>query len=266
MTIIDKTYTFKISGIKLELVANGKGFYNITRTVSNESEIKEVLISIEVLKSGDSITIERKILVRNRTNKSQLHLEIENNRLYEELGDMKARYYEFVNSEDVEDFKKICADLMSADEKATEEKIEKDYKKYIENKVIDVFLWGQLTHAPKFKREILAYYNANKDKFKDVPHESTRLLSFENEEEFLKIVEEGKAILKAKEEKKQERKEAEAKRIAEAQAKAKKTGEAQVISTWSEDCNNPNLDCDCDNIIEYIDENGKIFTERVHTY
>ena len=63
--------------------------------------------------------------------------------------------------------------------------------------------------------------------------------------------------------KKREKKENERKAIFD---KAKKTGVKQELKRWSEECNDPNEDCDIDIIIEYAMPDGTIKTERNHTW
>jgi hypothetical protein len=59
----------------------------------------------------------------------------------------------------------------------------------------------------------------------------------------------------------------------EAQAKidaiyalAKETGEKQLLSSWSDDCNDPEEDCSLDMVYEYAMPDGSIKNERSHTW
>jgi hypothetical protein len=54
--------------------------------------------------------------------------------------------------------------------------------------------------------------------------------------------------------------------IAEKKEKAKTTGEPQLVCSWSEDCDDPNEDCSCDNCYEYAMPDGTFKTERHHTW
>lgn len=48
--------------------------------------------------------------------------------------------------------------------------------------------------------------------------------------------------------------------------KAAKTGDRQILRQWSDECCDPNEDCDFDNIIEYVMPDGSTKTKRFHTW
>lgn len=53
---------------------------------------------------------------------------------------------------------------------------------------------------------------------------------------------------------------------AERKAKAKETGEEQFYYSYSEDCNDPEAECDVDLINVYIDSEGNTREERIHAH
>jgi len=75
-----------------------------------------------------------------------------------------------------------------------------------------------------------------------------------------------KPIKEAYDRKKAEREMKEEERIKKAIEEAKRTGEKQVLAHWSEDCNDPNEDCDLDIVYQLIDGDGKISYKREHTW
>jgi len=52
----------------------------------------------------------------------------------------------------------------------------------------------------------------------------------------------------------------------ELRKKARETGERQLLNSYMEECNDPNEECDIDIICEYITPDGKIVTEKHHTW
>ncbi len=59
---------------------------------------------------------------------------------------------------------------------------------------------------------------------------------------------------------------AEKQRVADLLSTAIRTGKPQILCQRQVDCNRRNLDCSCDTITDWIDQNGKITTERIHNY
>jgi hypothetical protein len=49
-------------------------------------------------------------------------------------------------------------------------------------------------------------------------------------------------------------------------AKARKTGEKLLINQWSEDCNDPDEECNADAVYEWAMPDGTIKTTRTHTW
>ena len=49
-------------------------------------------------------------------------------------------------------------------------------------------------------------------------------------------------------------------------AKAKSTGERQVLARWNDECNDPEEECNIDNIVEYAMPDGSTKIERNHTW
>lgn len=56
------------------------------------------------------------------------------------------------------------------------------------------------------------------------------------------------------------------KKINELIQKAKETGKKQLVYKYTEECCEKDLDCDCDTVEVYIDENGKYSEVRHHNY
>jgi len=63
-----------------------------------------------------------------------------------------------------------------------------------------------------------------------------------------------------------EKREAYKKKLDAIFAKAKETGEPQIIRQWMDECNEKDLDCSFDNIIEYAMPDGTRKIERIHCY
>lgn len=66
-------------------------------------------------------------------------------------------------------------------------------------------------------------------------------------------------------ENKKHKQEAELKRL-QAFETAKKTGTKQFLSSWSEECNEPEESCDIDNVYLYAMPDGSMKEERNHTW
>lgn len=63
-----------------------------------------------------------------------------------------------------------------------------------------------------------------------------------------------------------EKREAYKKKLDAIFAKAKETGEPQIIRQWMDECNEKDLDCSFDNIIEYAMPDGTRKIKRIHCY
>ena len=73
-------------------------------------------------------------------------------------------------------------------------------------------------------------------------------------------------ILEEKFNKERERKMLEAKTRRDKFSEAKRTGKPVVIKQWSEECNDPNEECDIDNVYVYAMPDGSTKKERHHTW
>lgn len=73
-------------------------------------------------------------------------------------------------------------------------------------------------------------------------------------------------LIKKAESDKQQQKSATKKKIAELTQQAQKTGQPQKYYSYSNECNDPEADCDIDNIIVYINQDGTQTEERHHCY
>lgn len=63
-----------------------------------------------------------------------------------------------------------------------------------------------------------------------------------------------------------EKREAYKKKLDSIFTKAKETGEPQIIRQWMDECNEKDLDCSFDNIIEYAMPDGTRKIKRIHCY
>lgn len=122
--------------------------------------------------------------------------------------------------------------------RSAKEKIEKS-KIEIDNKFQTSVDWGDYS--------ITSYYEMTLAEFKNLAREAEKRL---------------KEIAAEKSEKATQ-KQLKEQKIFE---KAKETGEMQVLRMWSEPCNDPNEECNLDNIIVYAMPDGDTKTVRSHTW
>lgn len=277
---ITKTYSFNSSLINRK---SGK----VIKELFKEQE-KTFTISVREDEKDWKFFGFFEIECESKGKKFSLHLDEKTNLLYVVIEVDINQYLYFVNEDDKKDFIETL-DTIKKEYYEAKAKLERDTKEaqdYLKNNLKEKYEKIYFNRIGKFcKFEISDYAEAILEavrsgvdcdgiteltkrgiEFEYIPYEDGAYLKNITKEQLLMIVKFGEDRKKAREEKRKAKADAKEKRIADAIQKAKETGEPQIIASWSEDCNCKDLDCDLDNIIEYIDGNGKRWTERNHTY
>jgi len=190
----------------------------------------------------------------------------------------KTAFIKITNYNDYENWKKLCE----------EEKTEEDYKntkitgytyemgcdcadtKRFEISIYSEKMRNELSKYDDIAAELLKK-NPEKYSAKTIPSNLGSYGGLEVDEENVQnLLEDAKKALEIKEnEKENERQKREIdkeEKITNLKKLAKETGEKQIYERYSVECNDPNEECDIDNIVVYVLPNGEFETTRNHTW